>query len=171
MGQLIDALLQLSRLSRADMHVATVDLSGQARDILAELQEQEPGRSVETAVADGVKASGDPALLGIALQNLLGNAWKFTARQPRARVEFGMATAPDGGAAYVVRDNGAGFDMAFADRLFGAFQRLHSDSEFPGMGIGLATVQRIVHRHGGRIWAESKPGKGSSFYFTLKRGP
>jgi signal transduction histidine kinase len=167
MAGLIDALLSLSRLTRTDLQWDTVELSAMARAIAADLQRQEPTRQAVFTIADGLTATGDARLLRIVLENLLGNAWKFTARQPVARIAFGALAPPDGPPVFVVRDNGVGFDMAYAGKLFGAFQRLHHRREFPGTGIGLATVQRIVHRHGGRIWAEGAVGQGAAFYFTL----
>lgn len=166
MGQLIDDLLQLSRLSRAEMRHDAVDLSELAQQIAAELVEQEPERQIEIRLAAGLTARGDERLLRVALSNLINNAWKYTRKQPTPCVEFG-ATEHNGKQAYFVRDNGAGFDMTYANRLFGAFQRLHSSSEFEGTGIGLATVQRIIHRHGGEIWAEAAVDNGATFYFTL----
>jgi len=166
MDRLIDDLLTLSRVARSDMRRETVDLSELARSIAAELRNSEAERNVEFAIADDVAAEGDPALLRVALSNLIGNAWKFTSRQPTAHIEF-SAAEHDGAREYFVRDNGAGFDMAHAGKLFGAFQRLHTASEFPGTGIGLATVQRIVHRHGGQVRAEGEMGQGATFYFTL----
>ncbi|MBI2922667.1 MAG: PAS domain-containing protein [Planctomycetes bacterium] len=166
MAQLIDDMLELSRVSRAELRREEVDLSALVGSIAAELRQRDPARNVEFLVAPGAVASGDPRLLRIVFQNLLENAWKFTGRHPRATIEFG-ATSRDGRPAWFVRDDGAGFDPARAGRLFGAFQRLHSASEFPGSGIGLATVQRIVHRHGGRIWAEGAVEKGATFTFTL----
>jgi len=166
MGQLIDDLLKLSRVSRDEMHPGCVDLSALGLSVLNHLRLTDPARPVEVVIASGLQAKGDERLLQIAMENLLGNAWKFTSRQPAARIELGRC-APAAGAAFFVRDNGAGFEMAFATKLFGAFQRLHSEAEFPGTGIGLATVQRIIHRHGGQVWAESKPGEGATFYFTL----
>lgn len=166
MAALIDALLTLSRVSRAEMRRQEVDLSALAQKIAGDLQRAEPERSVEFAIAPGLVAIGDPRLLQVALENLLANAWKFTARHPRARIEFG-ALQQEGKPIYFVRDDGAGFDMAYAGKLFGAFQRLHSQNEFSGTGIGLATVQRIVRRHGGRIWAEGQVERGATFYFTL----
>lgn len=165
MSQLIDDMLHLSRVSRAELRREETDLAALAREIAAELRRNHPERPVEFEAAPAA-AQCDPRLVRIALENLLGNAWKFTGRCDRPRVEFGAAER-DGKPLYFVRDNGAGFDMAYAKRLFGAFQRLHSDDEFPGTGVGLATVQRIVHRHGGRIWAEAGIGKGAAFYFTL----
>jgi light-regulated signal transduction histidine kinase (bacteriophytochrome) len=166
MNQLIDALLNLSRLSRCDLTRGPVDLSRLARFILNELQRTQPERKVETVIAAEVIALGDEPLLRIALENLLNNAWKFTGKQENARIEFGLKENESPPACFV-RDNGAGFDMAYAEKLFGPFQRLHSNAEFPGTGVGLATVQRIIYRHGGHIWAESTVGQGATFYFTL----
>lgn len=166
MAALIDDLLQLSRVSRAALQPGVVDLSGMAREILAELQQAQPERRVDIVVQPGLTVRGDPGLLRTALYNLLDNAWKYTGRTERPRIEVG-STPSEAGPVFYVRDNGAGFDMRYADKLFGAFQRLHHPSEFEGTGIGLATVQRIVHRHGGRIWAEASPGHGASFHFTL----
>jgi signal transduction histidine kinase len=168
MSQLIDDVLYLSKVSRAELRQQEIDLSGLVESILERLREGEPGRTVETRVRPGVVVVGDGRLLRIALTNLLENAWKFTARQPAARIEFGTVTTA-GEPAYFVRDNGAGFDMTYVDRLFGPFQRLHLASEFPGSGIGLATVQRIIHRLGGRVWAEGVVGQGATFHFTLGR--
>jgi light-regulated signal transduction histidine kinase (bacteriophytochrome) len=167
MGVLIDDLLNLSRVTRSEMRPETVDLSTLAQSIAAELQETQPERQVAFVIAPGLTTNGDARLLRILMQNLLGNAWKFTGAHPQARIKFGVNRA-DGEPAYFVRDDGAGFDMAHADKLFGAFQRLHTEAEFKGTGIGLATVQRIAHRHGGRVWANSKVGKGATFYFTLQ---
>ncbi|MBA3892234.1 MAG: response regulator [Gemmatimonadales bacterium] len=168
MLQLIDDVLHLSKVSRAELRQQDVDLSALATAILDRLRESEPARVVEARVRPGVTAVGDGRLLRVALTNLLENAWKFTARVPATRIEFGMAVV-GGDPTYYVRDNGAGFDMAYADRLFGPFQRLHLASEFPGTGIGLATVQRIIHRLGGRVWAEGLVGQGATFSFTLGR--
>ncbi|HIH22218.1 TPA: PAS domain S-box protein [Candidatus Micrarchaeota archaeon] len=166
MGQLIDDLLNLSRITRSEMHRKTVDLSALAKKIATELQEAQPERQAEFIIAEKLIAYGDPQLLRIALTNLLGNAWKFTRKRPRARIELGV-TKHDGKPVYFVRDDGDGFDMAFVNKLFGAFQRLHSTTEFEGTGIGLATVQRIIHRHGGQIWAEGAVDQGATFYFTF----
>jgi PAS domain S-box-containing protein len=166
MAQLIDDLLNLSRLTRSEMSREPVDLSALAQSIAAELQQGEPERKAEFIIAPGLDAIGDPGLLRVLLENLLGNAWKFTGKVAHARIEFGAAEA-DGDLAYFVRDNGAGFAMTYSDKLFGPFQRLHAESEFPGSGIGLATVQRIVFRHGGRVWAEGEEGRGARFFFTL----
>jgi PAS domain S-box-containing protein len=166
MGQLIDDLLMLSRVTRREMVREKVDLSALARDILADLREAESERAVDAAVADGLLANGDPALLRIVLQNLLANAWKFTSRKPEAHIEVGVDRR-DGVAAYYVRDDGAGFDATYVDKLFTPFQRLHAAAEFPGTGIGLATVKRIVRRHGGTVWAEGAVDSGATFYFTL----
>jgi len=168
MSQLIDDVLYLSRVTRAELRDQEVDLSSLADLALARLQEADPARQVETKVRPAVIVTGDGQLLRIALENLLENAWKFTAKELKPRIEFGV-TQVAGEPTYFVRDNGAGFDMTYADRLFGPFQRLHSQDEFPGSGIGLATVQRIIHRHGGRVWAEGLVGQGATFQFTLGR--
>ena len=166
MGQLIDDMLSLSRVSRVEMQRETVDLSALARAITGRLRETGPERLVEVVIQEGLTAAGDPRLLEIALSNLLDNAWKFTGKRPNGLIEFGRITQ-EGPPVFLVRDNGAGFDPAYADKLFGVFQRLHKTAEFPGTGIGLATVQRILHRHGGRVWAEAAVGRGATFYFTL----
>ena len=168
MSQLIDDVLHLSRVTRADLRVQEVDLSSLAELILSRLQESEPARKVEVKIRPGVIVTGDGQLLRIALQNLFENAWKFSSKQADSKIEFGVTQA-SGEPTYFVRDNGAGFDMTYADRLFGPFQRLHAHGEFPGSGIGLATVQRIIHRHGGRVWAEGLLGQGATFQFTLGR--
>jgi PAS domain S-box-containing protein len=167
MGHLIDGLLQLSRLTRAEMNTVGVDLSGNVQMIAARLQEAAPERQVDFMIQPGLNANGDAQLLEIALTNLLDNAFKFTAKTPLAHIEFGQ-TEVKGQRTFFVRDNGAGFDMALVKNLFGVFQRLHKASEFPGTGVGLATVQRILHRHGGRIWAEADVNQGATFYFTLE---
>jgi PAS domain S-box-containing protein len=166
MGQLIDDLLNLSRITRAKMRVESVDLTSLAREIAEELQRTQPGRKAEFVIAEGLTAAGDPDLLRVVLVNLLGNAWKYTGKKPAARIEFG-AESREGAAAYFVRDDGAGFDMAFSNKLFMPFNRLHSASEFEGTGIGLATVQRVIERHGGRVWGEGEVEKGATFRFTL----
>jgi PAS domain S-box-containing protein len=167
MGVLIDDLLNLARVTRAEMHRENIDLSKMASDVAKELQAAEPDRHVTVKVGKGLAVDGDNRLVRVALQNLLGNAWKFTSKRPDARIEFGSLRS-NGSKAYFVRDNGAGFDQAYAARLFGAFQRLHSMDEFPGTGIGLATVQRIIHRHGGKVWAEGAVNLGATIYFTLE---
>lgn len=166
MGTLIDDLLKLSRVTRAELNLEEVNLSVLAQEIAEGLRWREPQRQVEFDISPGLRARADARLLRIALENLLGNAWKFTGRRAEARIEFG-ATVRDGRPAYFVRDNGAGFDMAYAGKLFGAFQRLHGTTEFPGTGIGLATVQRVIHKHGGLVWAEGAVDQGATFYFTL----
>ncbi len=166
MGILIDDLLQLSRITRTQMESRLIDLSSAVDQVAARLREAYPHRRMEFLIERNLTAAGDPHLLDVALTNLLENAAKFTSPCHEARIQFGEAQAA-GARAFYVRDNGVGFDMAFAGMLFGAFQRLHKSSEFPGTGIGLATVQRIIHRHGGRVWAESQPGLGATFYFTL----
>ncbi|MFQ6026452.1 MAG: ATP-binding protein [Dehalococcoidia bacterium] len=166
MAQLIDDLLQLSRLTRKEMSLEEVDLTGIARTIAADLRSTDPQREAEFVIGEGITVKGDGKLLEVMLENLLGNAWKFTGKQSCARIEFDR-TQSEGREAYYVRDNGAGFDMDYADKLFGAFQRLHAAAEFEGTGIGLANVQRIVNRHGGTVWAEGQVGQGATFYFTL----
>ena len=169
MGHLIDDLLNLSRVTRSPLRREWVDLSALSAGIVRELRASQPEREVEFVIEEGVTGWGDARLMLVVLENLLGNAWKFTSKKPGARIEFGVEKKPGG--AYYVRDNGAGFDMDYADKLFGAFQRLHGAREFEGTGIGLATVQRIVHRHGGRVWAEGEVGQGATFYFTLGGAP
>jgi signal transduction histidine kinase len=166
MAQLIDDLLMLSRVSRGEVRRESVDLSALVGSIVAELREADAQRHVEVCVLEGVTAIGDTRLLRVVLENLLRNAWKFTSKNPSARIEFGV-TQRNGKPVYFVRDDGAGFDMAYMDKLFGPFQRLHAVTEFEGTGIGLATVQRIIHRHGGGVWAEAAVGKGATFHFTL----
>ena len=166
MGQLIDDMLNLARVSRGEMQREAVDLSSLVKSIAAELKAAEPERRVDLAIADGVGTQGDARLLRILLENLLRNAWKFTGKHPTAQIEFGTSQN-NGKPVYFVRDDGAGFDMAYAGKLFGTFQRLHATTEFNGTGVGLATVQRIAHRHGGKVWAEGKVDQGATFYFTL----
>ena len=166
MGELIDDLLLLSRVARADLNRKRVDLSGVARVIVEELQKKDSGRQVSLHIADRLVVEADSRLLRVALENLLGNAWKFTARTPEPRIEVG-SDRQEGDNVFFIRDNGAGFDMKYAENLFRPFQRLHSDADFAGTGVGLATVQRIVDRHGGRIWAKSAAGQGATFYFTI----
>jgi len=170
MAELIDALLTLSRVTRSEIRRVTVDLSTFAQAIVADLKKTQPERQVKFIIAEGLIANGDVRLLHVVLENLIGNAWKFTSKKENACIELGSLQQGDGKLAYFVKDNGAGFDMAYSDKLFGAFQRLHGTNEFPGTGIGLATVQRIIHRHGGKVWAEGEVEKGATFYFTLPRG-
>jgi light-regulated signal transduction histidine kinase (bacteriophytochrome) len=170
MATLIYDLLDLSRVGRRPLRREPVDLGRLGAGIIEELKESQPRREVEFVAGENIVAWGDVSLLKVALENLLGNAWKFTAREEEARIEFDADRKPGPGLmspVYYVRDNGAGFDQAYANKLFGAFQRLHGQDEFEGTGIGLATVARIVHRHGGRVWAEGKVGEGATFYFTL----
>jgi two-component system, NtrC family, sensor kinase len=166
MSHLIDDMLALARASIGEIRRRSVHLTRLANDVIAELRRADPAREVEFVVQDGLAGDGDASLLRIVLVNLLGNAWKFTSQVAHPRIEFG-ATTEEARSVYFVRDNGAGFDMHYAKRLFGAFQRLHTSAEFPGTGIGLATVQRVIHRHGGRVWAEGTVGQGAVFYFTL----
>ena len=170
MGQLIDDLLMLSRVTRQSMQLEPVDLSQMATEILAELREAYPERQVSAVIGEGISAKGDPRLLRIVLDNLIGNAWKYSANQPQAQIEFSAERRPDDKTIYCLRDNGIGFDMKYSNKLFQAFQRLHGH-EFEGTGIGLVTVQRIISRHGGRIWAKAAIGQGASFYFELPNQP
>jgi light-regulated signal transduction histidine kinase (bacteriophytochrome) len=166
MGQLIDDILQLSRVSRSEMNIQLVNLSNIANDIADEISNSEPERNVKFIIQNEIFVNGDERLLRVVLENLIGNAWKFTSKHPKALVEFGIQRIEDK-PVYFVRDDGAGFDMKYAQKLFGAFQRLHTTNEFEGTGIGLATVQRVIHRHGGNVWAEGEVEKGSTFYFTI----
>jgi signal transduction histidine kinase len=170
MGRLIDDLLKLSKVGRSDFIGREVDLSAVARASMARLREADPDRRIEVIIPEGLWVSGDAALLEVALDNLFGNAWKFTRKTDAARIELASETL-DGRQVLVVRDNGAGFDMAYAGKLFNVFTRLHPSHEFEGTGIGLATVLRVVRRHGGRIWAEGKVGQGAAFFFTLEATP
>lgn len=165
MGTVIDDLLALARISRTTPARATVDLSALSTGIIAELRLAHPDRQVTTEVAAGMTAYGDRHLLNVALVNLIGNAWKYTAQRGDARVEVGRL--PPDEATFFIRDNGAGFDMTHVDKLFAPFQRLHETGEFQGNGVGLATVQRVIARHGGRVWAEGAVGTGATFFFTL----
>jgi signal transduction histidine kinase len=166
MATLIDDLLKLARVTRAEMRTEPVDLTHMAHEIVADIQRATPERQVEFAIASGLATRGDSRLLRVALENLLRNSWKYTGKQAQPRVEF-TAVDQNGDRVFVVKDNGAGFDMKYADKLFGVFQRLHSTAEFEGTGVGLATVRRIINRHGGRIWAEGAIDQGATFYFTL----
>jgi PAS domain S-box-containing protein len=167
MSLLIDALLDLSRVTRVEMRRTDVDLSALAREVAGELERRDPERDARFEIQENLTAEGDARLLRAVVENLLDNAWKFTSREPRATIEFGADRREDGATAFFVRDDGAGFDPQYADSLFGPFQRLHAEDEFEGTGMGLATVARIVHRHGGRAWAEGEPGMGATFFFTL----
>jgi light-regulated signal transduction histidine kinase (bacteriophytochrome) len=174
MTEMIDGIMELSKATRAELRVDRVDLSEVAHSVVEELRVSEPGRSVDVVIEPGIAAMGDPRLLRQVLQNLLGNAWKFTQGRDTARIEFVMDGADPGSDGveparqiYLIRDNGAGFDMRYAEKLFSPFRRLHSADDFEGTGIGLATVQRIVRRHGGRIWAQAEIGRGAAFFFSL----
>jgi light-regulated signal transduction histidine kinase (bacteriophytochrome) len=167
MGHLIDDMLKLARIARSEPASDVVDLSELAGEVAAQLRSVEPERSVTVQIKPGLEVTGDRYLLRAMLENLLGNAWKFTSKRRAAQIEVG-ATNGDSERVFFVRDNGAGFDMRYADKLFGVFQRLHADPDYPGTGVGLATVQRIVRKHGGRIWAESTLGEGATFYFVLQ---
>jgi PAS domain S-box-containing protein len=171
MAELIDGILALSRVNRTALSPSRCDLSAMARAVTEQLQSLQPERKVRCSIQEGLVERGDPQLLRSVLENLLGNAWKFTRERPEAEVEFGARQEPGGGHTYFVRDNGAGFNMEYRDKLFGVFQRLHTQREFEGTGVGLATVQRIVRRHGGRIWGEGHPGLGACFSFTLNELP
>ena len=168
MNQLIDTLLKFSRIIRDEMRHDTVDLSAMAQEVAASLEKGEPERRVKFRIAEGIKVNGDAGLLHIVLDNLIGNAWKYSGKQEETVIEFGVKEI-EGKTAFFVRDNGPGFDMAYAEKLFVPFQRLPGTAEFKGHGIGLATVERIIRRHGGRVWAEGEPGKGATFYFTLSK--
>ena len=166
MGQLIDDILRLSRITRSELHANHVDLSALAESIIKELRNREPDRKVQTEIQPGLTTAGDERLLRVAMENLLSNSWKFTGKVENALIRVGTERS---GAekTFFISDNGVGFDMAYADKLFGAFQRLHNNEEFPGTGIGLAIVQRVIHKHGGRIWGMAEKNKGATFYFTL----
>jgi signal transduction histidine kinase len=166
MGHLIDSLLSLSRISRKDVVKSRVDLAQIADNVISSLRADFPGREIQVEVRRPLHVSGDPNLMSVVLTNLIGNAWKFTSKTDSPRIQVGALNA-NGRNSFYVRDNGAGFNMLHGDKLFGTFQRLHGESDFPGHGIGLAMVQNIINRHGGRIWAEGEPGKGATFYFTL----
>jgi signal transduction histidine kinase len=168
MGHLINDLLQLSRTSRSELSCATVDLAEIASDLMVELERNEPDREVELVMSGDLLVRGDPPLLRAVMQNLLDNAWKFTRHEQSARIELrGQQRA--GGQLIVVQDNGVGFNMEYVSKLFGAFQRLHSEADFEGTGIGLATVKRIIERHGGEVWAEAEVGKGAKVFFSLPK--
>jgi PAS domain S-box-containing protein len=169
MGRLIDDLLKLARMSRAELIPERVNLSTLTEEIVAQCRAAEPQRDASFTITPGLIVSGDRSLLRVMLENLVGNAWKFTSRRSDARIELGVVQN-NSSMVYFLRDNGAGFDMKYADKLFGVFQRLHDVKEYPGTGVGLASVQRIIHRHGGRIWAESKPDEGATFYFQMDQG-
>jgi light-regulated signal transduction histidine kinase (bacteriophytochrome) len=169
MSRLIDDLLALSRVTRAEFVRASTDLSAIASSVVERLAQRDPGREMDIRIAEGLFADSDAGLLAIVFENLLGNAWKFTRGRSPARIEVGVTGNEP--RTYFVRDNGAGFDMAYSSKLFGMFQRLHAATEFEGTGIGLATVRRVVRRHGGRIWAESAIGNGATFFFTLEGDP
>ncbi len=168
MGELIDDLLKLSRVTRMEMYMETIDLSTLASSYLTQLQQQEPHRQVEILISPGMIVQGDKSLLRIAIENLLDNAWKFTRNVARPRIEF-FASAENGQTVYAIRDNGAGFDMAYAEKIFAAFQRLHDQQKYSGTGIGLSIVSRIIERHGGEIWAHAAVDQGATFSFTLKK--
>jgi light-regulated signal transduction histidine kinase (bacteriophytochrome) len=167
MNALIDDLLRLAKTTQSEVHRVPLDISKISRDIAAKIQEREKERTAEWIIAPHLTAIADPGLLYVALENLLSNAWKYSGKVPVARIEVGTNVQPDGTSAFFIRDNGAGFDMKYADKLFGTFQRLHAERDFPGTGVGLATVQRVIHKHGGHIWADAAPDKGATFFFTL----
>ncbi len=166
MGLLIDDLLDLARISRSEMRRQPVDLGAIGKEIAASLTQAQPDRQVSFLIDEGLTTEGDPQLLRVVLDNLLRNAWKFTAKHPSARIELGQS-GENGGKEFFVRHDGAGFDMAHSDLLFAPFQRLHRQSDFEGTGVGLATVQRIIHRHGGKLWAEGAVEQGATFHFTM----
>jgi light-regulated signal transduction histidine kinase (bacteriophytochrome) len=166
MDRLTEDLLRLSRITRSELRREPLDLAVLAREVVHELRQSDPGRSVIFAISDSLETKADPVLMRVALGNLLGNAWKYTGRQKQPLISFGKEQR-EGGEVFFVRDNGAGFDMAYASKLFAPFQRLHSAREFPGSGVGLACVARVIHKHGGRIWADAKTGEGAAFFFTV----
>ena len=166
MGELIDGLLSLSKIARNTMEIETINLSNMANEALSILRQGDPERKVTAVIEKDVMSRGDPTLLQVVLANLIGNAWKFTSKKPEAKIEFGKCIE-EGQTVFFVRDNGAGFDMRYSDKLFGTFQRLHAESEFEGTGLGLATVQRIILRHHGNVWAKAEEGKGATFFFKL----
>jgi len=170
MADLIEGMLTLAKVMKADLNRQPVDVSALAEAAAQEVRESAPTRSADFVIHRGLRALGDPVLLRAVFDNLIGNAWKFTTRCPRARIEIGQASDAAGPPIFFVRDNGAGFDMRHAQKLFAPFQRLHRQEDFPGTGVGLATVQRVIARHGGKIWAESQPGAGTTFFFTLAEG-
>lgn len=171
MGELIDGLLSLAQLSRGTLQFSDIDLTAMTQRIERECREREPQRQAEVKIQDAMRVKGDARLLGAMMQNLLLNAWKFTSKRAVARIEIGALPADSGEAVYFVRDNGAGFDMAHVAKLFGTFERLHSPADFPGYGIGLATVKKIIEQHAGRIWAQGQENEGATFYFTLEPAP
>ncbi len=166
MGSLIEDLLRLAQLAQQELNFIDVDLAQLAREISGRLRQEDPAREVEIVIPDSLRAKGDPGLMNVVMENLLSNAWKYTSKEAKARIVVGSREEPDGTTSFFVQDNGAGFDPNYAEKLFSPFQRMHTQEEFPGNGVGLATVQRIVHRHGGRIWADAKPGAGATFSFT-----
>ena len=167
MGELIDGLLSLAKLAREPLRLQRVDLSSITQQLERQCREREPGREVQVCIQNGMLVDGDATLLLVVMQNLFDNAWKYTARQATARIDVGAEPGAADETIYFVKDNGAGFDMAYADKLFGVFQRLHSPAEFAGTGVGLANVKRVIERHGGRVWARGWVNEGASFYFTL----
>jgi light-regulated signal transduction histidine kinase (bacteriophytochrome) len=167
MDELIDGMLALGRLAEAALQRAPVELTEVVHEVAREIRASEPARSVELVVEEGLSVVGDRVLLRAVMSNLLGNAWKFTSNRSDARVAVGRRGRENGASVFFVRDNGAGFDMKYAEKLFGLFQRLHGQEEFPGTGVGLATVERLISRHGGRIWAEARPNDGATFYFSI----
>lgn len=167
MNELIDAVLNLSRISRSEMTVTKIDLSAMAHEVADELSKAEPERKVNFKIQDNISVNADNALMRVVLDNLIGNAWKYTSKKTQAQIEFGRYDN-QGKIVYFVRDNGVGFDMQYAKKLFTPFQRLHSQSDFPGTGVGLASVKRVIHRHGGRVWAEAVPDEGATFFFTFQ---
>lgn len=167
MNAQIEQMLSLHKLSQTELQLQTVNLSNIAQEILINLKANEPHRQVETTIQEGLKVCGDPILLRVMLENLLSNAWKYTSKREVAKIEFGAILESGGSPKFYVRDNGAGFNIIYAKKLFRPFQRMHSQAEFPGTGVGLASVQRIVQKHGGQIWAEAAVDRGATFYFTL----